>query len=88
MDTENFLVDHCRKRHHIEGLLEFFPHFNVVPAFAFIIEAVNAIDCRAFVVAAEQEKIFRVSHLICEQQADCLQAILTAVDIITAQSTA
>ena len=33
----------------------------------FVIEAINSVDACTFVVTAEDEKVFRIFDLICEQ---------------------
>ena len=47
-----------------------------------IIEAVDAINGRALVVAAKDEEVLGVLDLVREQQADALQAVLAAVDVV------
>jgi len=48
----------------------------------FVIEAVDAVDACTLVVATEQKEVLWIFDLIGEQQADCLQWLLAAVDVV------
>ena len=47
-----------------------------------VVEAVNAVDAGALVVAPQNEKVLRVLDLVRKQQADGLHALLASVDIV------
>ena len=47
-----------------------------------VVEAVDAVDRRALVVATQQEEVFGVLDLVSEQQADGLEALLASVDVV------
>lgn len=49
----------------------------------FVIEAINAIDRSAFVIAAEDEKVLGILHLVGEKQTDSFQRLFTSVNIVT-----
>ena len=49
----------------------------------FVVEAVDTVNARAFVVPAQDEKVLGVLDLVREQQAYRLQTLLAAVDIIS-----
>lgn len=49
----------------------------------FIIEAINAVDGCALMVATKQEKILLVLYLVGQQQTDGFQTLLSAVHIVT-----
>ena len=53
-------------------------------ALTFVVEAVDPIDGRALVVAAQDKEILWVLDLVREQQADCFKALLSTVDIVSA----
>ena len=63
MAAEDLLVDDGRHRQAVEAVREGLPHLDVVPSFAFVVEAVNSIDRGALVVAPQDEKVFRVLDL-------------------------
>eukprot|EP01044_Picomonas_judraskeda_P009871 COSAG03_NODE_1234_length_4497_cov_83.406810_5_plen_109_part_00 len=47
-----------------------------------VVEAVDAVDRRALVVAAQHEEILGVPDLVTQEQHDHLDALLPAVDVI------
>jgi hypothetical protein len=49
----------------------------------FVVKAVNPVDTRALVVAAENEKVFGVLDLVCKEQADGLETLLATIHIVT-----
>ena len=59
----------------VEALCEGLPQAHVVPPFALIVEAVDAIDACAFVVAPEQEEVLweldLQPHLVVSLAAEC-----------------
>ena len=63
MAAEDLLVDDGRHRQAVEAVREGLPHLDVVPSFAFVVEAVNSIDRGALVVAPQDEKVLRVFDL-------------------------
>mmetsp|Transcript_20130 Transcript_20130/g.47559 ORF Transcript_20130/g.47559 Transcript_20130/m.47559 type:complete len:311 (+) Transcript_20130:506-1438(+) len=77
--AEDLLVDHRRDGQHVEHLLELLPKLDVVSPLALVVEAVDAVDRGALVVAAQQEEVLRVFDLVGQQQADALQPVLAAV---------
>jgi hypothetical protein len=61
---EDLLVDDCCDRQAVEAISERLPQLDIVPSLAFVIEAVDAVDGGAFVVAAQDEEIFRIFDLV------------------------
>lgn len=51
MHANDFLIDDCCDWHHIENVGEYFPEFQVVFPFAFVVESINSVDTSALVVA-------------------------------------
>jgi len=49
----------------------------------FVVEAVDAVDAGTLVVAAKQEEVFGIFDLVCEQQADGLERLFAAVDVVS-----
>ena len=83
MHGENLFVDDSGDWEAVETIGESFPELDVVPALAFIVEAVNAVDRGAFMVASEDEEVFGVLDLVCKQEADGLERLLATVDVVT-----
>lgn len=70
MHAENFLINQGRDREAIEHVTENAPESDGVASFALVVEAVDAVDLSALVVAAEQEEVLGVLNFIAEQKAD------------------
>ena len=64
---EDLLVNDGGNWQAIETVGECFPQLDVVSALAFVVEAIDAVDGRALVVAPEDEEVFRVFDLVCQQ---------------------
>ena len=66
MHSEDLLIDDCCDWQAIEAICEGLPQLDVVSPLALVIETVNSVDRRTFVVPAQNEKILRVFDLVCE----------------------
>jgi hypothetical protein len=82
MHGKDLLVDDGCDGQAVEAIGKGFPQLDVVSSFALVVEAVDAVDGRALVVAAQYEEILGVLDLVCEQQADCLQRLFASVYIV------
>ncbi len=58
------------------------PQLDVVSALAFVVESVDTINRRTFVVTSEDKEVFRVFYLVGQEQADCLEGLLASIYII------
>jgi len=61
---ENLLVNDCCDRQAVEAISERLPQLDVVPSLAFVVEAIDTVDGGAFVVAAQDEEVFRIFDLV------------------------
>ena len=66
MHSENLLINKSGHRKAIEDVTEHAPESDGVPALAFIIEAIDAVDLATLVIAAQQEEIFLKLDLVCK----------------------
>lgn len=82
MHGEDLLVDDGRDGQAVEAVGEGLPQLDVVPPLALVVEAVNAVDRRALVVASEDEEVLGVLDLVCEEQTDGLEGLLAAVYVV------
>ena len=80
--AEDLLVDDGGQREAVEAVGEGLPQLDVVPPLALVVEAVDAVDASALVVASQQEEVLRVLDLVRQQQRDRLQRLLASVDVI------
>lgn len=64
MHCEYLFVNDCCDGEAVEAICECFPQFDVIPALAFIIESVNAIDGCALVIASEDEEVLGILYFV------------------------
>ena len=83
MHAKNFLVDEGRNGQTVEAVSEDFPQLDAVAPLALIVEAVDAVDRGAFVVASQQEEVLWVLNLVSKEEADCLERLLSTVDVVS-----
>ena len=80
--ADNFVVDEGGNRHAVEAILELLPDADGVATLAFVVETIDTIDLTALVVASQEEEVLLELHLVCEEQNDGLQRVLSTVDVI------
>jgi hypothetical protein len=80
---KNLLVDDGCNWQAVEAIGECLPEFDVVTTLALIVEPVYSVDAGAFVIAAQHEEVLGVLDLVCKKQADGLERLLAAIDIVT-----
>jgi len=81
--TEDLLVDDSSNGQAIEAICESFPEFYIVSSLAFIIEPIDSVDGRTFMVSSKDEEVLRIFDLVGQEQAYRLQTLLSSVDIVT-----
>mmetsp|Transcript_23280 Transcript_23280/g.38919 ORF Transcript_23280/g.38919 Transcript_23280/m.38919 type:complete len:232 (-) Transcript_23280:380-1075(-) len=82
MHAQDLLIHQRGHRQAVEAVCERLPEANVVAALALVVKPIDAVDRSTLMVASQQEEILGVLNLVREQEADSLQALLAAVDII------
>jgi hypothetical protein len=80
---EDLLINDGSDGQAVEAVGEGLPELDVVTTFALVVEAVDAVDGRTLVVAAQHKEVLGVLDLVCEQQADGLEGLLASVDVVT-----
>lgn len=80
---EDLLVNDGRNRQAVKAICEGLPQLDVIPTLALVVETVDTVDGRAFVVASQDEEVLRVLDLVREEEADSLQRLLAAVDVVS-----
>jgi hypothetical protein len=48
----------------------------------FVIKAIYPVNTSTFMIAPQNEKVFWVFYLVCEEKANCFQGLLPSVHII------
>lgn len=82
MHGEDLLVDDSGDRKAIEAVGERLPQLDVVSALTLVVETVDAVDRGAFMVTSQDEEILGVLDLVCEEQADGLEGLLAAINVV------
>lgn len=90
MDAEDFVVDDGGDWEVLEDVVEHVPNCPLltwdvarIEAIAVIAKTVELVDVGAFVISAEHEKVFPVEDLVTEEEANCLEALKAAVNVIS-----
>jgi len=79
---EDLLVDDGRDGQAVEAVRECLPQLDVVTPLALIVEAVDTVDGRALVIAAENKEVLGVLDFVREEQADRFETLLAAVHVV------
>lgn len=64
MHTNNLLIDQSRHWEPIETVCKGLPEFYIITSSTFIVEAIDSVDGRTFMVAAKKEEVFRIFYFI------------------------
>lgn len=83
MHGENLLINNGGNWQAVEAVGECLPKLDVVAALALVVETVDAVDGRALMVTAEDEKVLWVLDLVGEEKADGFKGLLSSVDVVT-----
>ena len=83
MHCEYLFINDCSDWKAVETICESLPELDIVSTLAFIVEAINTIDGRAFVITSEYEKVLWVFYLVSQQQADGLKGLLPSINVVT-----
>ena len=80
--ADDALVDKRADREVLEALREGLPQTDVVAPLALVVEAVDLVDVVRFVVSSQKVEVLRVLHLIRQEQANALDALLSSVNVV------
>ena len=80
---EDLLVNNSCNGQAVKAVSKGLPQLNVISSLALVVKAVDAVDRGAFVVTTEDEEVLWVFNLVCKQEADRLQRLLSSVDVVT-----
>lgn len=82
MHAQDLVVDDGSHGEAVKAVGEGLPEPDAEPALALVVEAVDAVDGGAFVVAPEEEEVVREFDLVGEEEAYRLDAVLPPVDVV------
>mmetsp|Transcript_67369 Transcript_67369/g.135305 ORF Transcript_67369/g.135305 Transcript_67369/m.135305 type:complete len:231 (+) Transcript_67369:439-1131(+) len=80
--TEDLVVDNCNIWEFVEDLTKRLPQLDVVAPLALVVEAVDAGDGGALVVATKHEEVLRMLHLVRQEQNDDFEGLGPTVDVV------
>ena len=96
---EDLLIDDSSDWQAVEAVGESLPQLDVITTFAYalapgasaidrktltlVVETVDSVDRGALVITTEDEEVFGILDLVCEQQTNGLERLLSSVDVIT-----
>jgi hypothetical protein len=61
---EDLFIDDSGNGQAVEAISEGLPELDVVPTFAFVVEAVDAVDRGAFVISAQNKEVLGILDLV------------------------
>jgi hypothetical protein len=79
---EDLLINDGGNGQAVEAVGKSLPKLDVVASLALVVEAVDTVDGRALVVAAQDEEVLGVLDLVRQQKADGLERLLATVDVV------
>lgn len=82
MHGEDLLINDGGNGQAVEAVGKSLPKLDVVASLALVVEAVDTVDGRALVVAAQDEEVLGVLDLVRQQEADGLERLLATVDVV------
>jgi hypothetical protein len=83
MHCEYLLVNDCCNGQAVEAICKGLPQLDIVSSFALIVESIDSVNRSTFVVAAQDEEVFRVFYLVGKEQADRLKRLFASIHIIS-----
>ena len=81
--SEDLLVNNGSNWKAVETVSKGLPELDVVSTLALIIETVDSVNGSALVVTTEDEEVFWIFDFVCKKEADCLERLLSSVNVIT-----
>lgn len=73
MHSENFLVNDGSNGQTVEAVGKCLPQLDIVPAFTFIVEAIDTVNRCALVITPQNEEVLGILDLVGEQKANGLE---------------
>ena len=67
MHGEDLLIDDSCDWKTVEAVREGLPQLDVVPSFAFIIEAVDSVDGGTLMISTKDEEVLWILDLVCQE---------------------
>ena len=83
MHAKNSIIHDSTYWQNIEAQTKFFPDFDIVSSFAFIIKSVHPIDTLTLMIASKHKEVVWVFDFIRKHQTYSLNTLLTSIHVIS-----
>jgi hypothetical protein len=83
MHAEDLPLDDCGQRQEVKQLVEKFPYLDACLAFAFLVEAKEAIYARSLVIASKEEDVLWKFDLVGKQKDETFEGEGTSIDVVS-----
>jgi len=82
MDAQDLVLNDGAEWQTVKAVIEGFPDLEVVSLPAFVVEAINAIDRAALMIASEHEEVLGIFDFVGKKEADGFQAIWATINVV------
>ena len=83
MHAQNFVVNQCSDRQHIESTHKFFPKRDGIPLLALFVKPIDLCDILAFVIPPKQKYVLWIFNFVREQKANALDRLFATIDVVS-----
>jgi len=80
--AEDAVVNSSRHGQAVEAIAESAPDFYAVAGLALVIKAIDPVDASTLMISTEQVECRTVFDFVREQKTDCLQRLLSSINIV------
>lgn len=82
MHREDLLIDDGGNRQAVETIGKSLPKLDVITTLALVVETVDTVNGRTFVVSSENKEVFWIFDFIGQKQADGFKRLFTSVNVV------
>jgi len=81
--AQYLIINKSCHREAVETIGECLPEPYIESPFTLIVKSINAVHRCTFMVASQEEEVLRVLDFVCKEKANCFQALLSAINIVS-----
>lgn len=83
MHADNLIINDCSTGQAVKSIAKLFPNFDTVATTTLIVKAIYTVYSRTFVVATENEEVFRVLDFISKEETNNFQGLFSTIYVVT-----
>ena len=83
MHAENFLINNGSNGEAIKAVSESLPEFDIIATLALIVETIDSVDWRAFMISSKEEEIFGILNFVGKKKAHSFEWLFASINIVT-----